>query len=402
MKSDPCVFVKRAENGELILLLTVYIDDVLVSGFPLEIERLKSHVKEKVAIKDLGAIKKHLGVVYVLKSDEHGYFYECSMDKYKDEMIDEFKRHINKKELKSFRTPAAGGSNILKQTEEKIDEAGYRKFRGKLQFGARKVWPDICNAEREGCSVLAYPSKEAWKAMEREMGYLQQLTWPLKLRAPLSLQSIGNPDSTWASDAQDRKSVSGSLTTIGGTCLTQWTSRKQKSIATSSTEAEHYGHCDNAKDLIFQHNLITEILGHEAPLPMILYGDNQGANFLATNNQVSQRTKHIDIRYRFLTDLIEQGKLEIRYIKTEENPADIFSKNTKEETHLRHAEAVYNGFIGTPLQEGVEVLHEPRAEKARYNEVSSVSETEGWKPVSAPSKRSSTNPSGGKQRSKTN
>ena len=196
------------------------------------------------------------------------------------------------------------------------------------------------------------------------MGYLEQLDKPLKLRAPLTLQSIGNPDSTWASDAQDRKSVTGSLTTLGGTCLTHWTSRKQKSIATSSTEAEHYGHCDNAKDLMFQHQLVSEILGHEAPLPMVLYGDNMGANFLANNNNVSQRTKHIDIRYRFLTDLIDQGRLEIRYIKTDENPADILSKNTKEETHLRHAESIYNGFIGTPLQEGVEDPSYPHGQTA--------------------------------------
>ena len=98
---------------------------------------------------------------------------------------------------------------------------------------------------------------------------------------------------------------------LGGTCLTQWTSRKQKSIATSSLEAEHYGHCDNVKDLMFQHQLVTEILGHEALMPMVLYGDNMGADFLANNNKISQRTKHIDIRYRFVTDLIEPGRLEI-------------------------------------------------------------------------------------------
>ena len=69
------------------------------------------------------------------------------------------------------------------------------------------------------------------------MDNFEQLDKPLKLRAPLTLQSIGNPDSTWASDPQDRKSVTGNLTTLGGTCLTQWASRKQKSIATSSTEA---------------------------------------------------------------------------------------------------------------------------------------------------------------------
>ena len=364
LKSDPCVFVKRAPNKELILLLTVFIDDVLVSGFPLEIERLKAYVKTKVDIKDLGPITKHLGVVYAMKSDKQGFYYECSMDKYKANLIAEYKKHVEKKDIKPYKTPALAGSMIVKKPNEKVDEAGYRRFRGKLMFGARKVWPDICNAEREGCSVLACPSKEAWKALEREIGYLDQLTWPLKLRTPLSLQSIGNPDSSWASDAQDRRSVTGSITTIGGSCLTQWTSRKQKSIATSSTEAEHYGYCDNAKDLIFQHGLITEILGFEAPLPMILYGDNQGANFLAINNNVSQRTKHIDIRYRFLVDLIESGRLEIRYIKTEENPADIFSKNVKEELHLKHAKAMYDGFVGTPLQEGVKYLKNTSREPA--------------------------------------
>jgi hypothetical protein len=154
-------------------------------------------------------------------------------------------------------------------------------------------------------------------------------------------------------DKNDRKSVSGILITLGGRTLTHWNSQKQKAIAQSSTESEYQGGCNCANGMVFQHGLVTELIGVEAPLPMVMYCDNTGANFLAENNQVSERTKHIDIRHRILGDLVERGKLEVRYIKTTENPADILSKNTKEETHIKLAVSLYNGFVGTPLEEDV-------------------------------------------------
>ena len=66
-------------------------------------------------------------------------------------------------------------------------------------------------------------------------------------------------------------------------------------------------------------------------LPGIIYEDNEGAIFLAKNQQVSMRTKHIDVRYHFIRDLVQEKMLNIVYVRSEENYADIMTKNVSVE-----------------------------------------------------------------------
>ncbi|GKY94003.1 hypothetical protein MPSEU_000367100 [Mayamaea pseudoterrestris] len=380
MKSDPCMFFKRSPDGTLLLLVTIYVDDAAVSGVPREVEELKRKVKEYVDIKDLGPIRKHLGIHYKLLRDKVGVYYECTMTTYKNDIISEFKRYTNQTTLKDVQTPAPGGSSLLKNEGEPIDSTGYRSFKGKVLFGDRKVWPDISNAVRDGCSHVNNPSEEAWKQLTRIMSYLEHHEQPLKLRTPNSLQSFAISDTDWATDKNDRRSTTSNLTLLGGNALVNWVSRKQKTVALSSTEAETYGMTDAVKDLVFQENLVSEILGFQAPGPMIAYCDNTGAIFLATNNQVSQRTKHIDIRHRFISELVESGKLELRYIKTDENPADILSKNCKEEIHLKHADAIYDGFAASPIQEDV-ANHVSLVESRMTPKMTSIEDDDDWTEV---------------------
>jgi hypothetical protein len=124
-------------------------------------------------------------------------------------------------------------------------------------------------------------------------------------------------------------------------------------VALSSTEAELYGESSAAQDVMFEMNMLDEILG-KALRPSIIYGDNMGAIFLARNLAVGQRTKHIDIRTRFITNLVESKQIEMEHMRSELNPADAASKNCKEATHVRHAGNIYNGTFHPSIGEGVE------------------------------------------------
>ena len=79
-----------------------------------------------------------------------------------------------------------------------------------------------------------------------------------------------------------------------------------------------------------------------------------GAIFLARNLAVGQRTKHIDIHTRFITNLVESKQIEMEHVRSESNPADAASKNCKEGTHVRHAHNIYNGTSHHTIGEGVE------------------------------------------------
>ena len=78
----------------------------------------------------------------------------------------------------------------------------------------------------------------------------------------------------------------------------------------------------------------------EVEKPSVLYEDNQGAIFLAKNRQVGILTKHIDVRHCFLRYMVEEKDGDIKYIRSEENPAEIMTKNTPEVDFARHMRSI--------------------------------------------------------------
>jgi hypothetical protein len=87
--------------------------------------------------------------------------------------------------------------------------------------------------------------------------------------------------------------------------------------------------------------LMTEL--GECEYPGIILEDNTGAIFLVKNQQVGQRTKHIDVRYHFIREHYENGEIDITHTRSENNEADIGTKNTTENLHQKHASNIRNG-----------------------------------------------------------
>jgi hypothetical protein len=177
------------------------------------------------------------------------------------------------------------------------------------------------------------------------LGYLKHHYRPMKFRAPKELRVIAMFDSDWATDKNDRRSIASYLTTIGGTALVNWQSKKQQTVALSSCESETMAGTVCAQDVLFTMNLLEELVGDKLLKPSYIYGDNVASLFLAQNNSVSQRTKHIDIRYHFMNELVESKCFELRHVRTEENTSDINSKNTKVDIHKKMADRMYSGLV---------------------------------------------------------
>ena len=74
--------------------------------------------------------------------------------------------------------------------------------------------------------------------------------------------------------------------------------------------------------------------------PSVIFEDNQGAIFLVKNRQVGICKKHIDISHHFLRDMVEHKDIDIHYIRSEDNPADIMTKNTSEADFTRHMKII--------------------------------------------------------------
>ena len=100
-----------------------------------------------------------------------------------------------------------------------------------------------------------------------------------------------------------------------------------KSVVLSTTEAEYIALSEVVKELKFIVQLL-QTMNIEMELPITVHVDNAGAIWWSNNRTTSDRTKHIDIRTSFVKEYQEDGKIIIKFVNSEDNEADIFTKNT--------------------------------------------------------------------------
>ena len=129
----------------------------------------------------------------------------------------------------------------------------------------------------------------------------------------------------------DRKSISGYVVTIAGGAVA-WSSKKQSTVAPSTPEAEYIAAAHAAKQVLWHRSLITE-LNFPLSTPSTIFSDNQSAIAIAHHPEFHARTKHIDIAFHFLRDHVQKGTIDLSYINTDFNIADIFTKPLRRPTH---------------------------------------------------------------------
>ena len=109
----------------------------------------------------------------------------------------------------------------------------------------------------------------------------------------------------------------------GGSCI--WSSKKQAVVVLPSTEAKYISQTHAAKEAVWLRNFIVELQGKpQGPLTVLC--DNQDAIALSKDNKFHSRMKHIDLRYHFIREAVDEGKINVEYIPTAENVADVFMK----------------------------------------------------------------------------
>ena len=134
----------------------------------------------------------------------------------------------------------------------------------------------------------------------------------------------GYTDADWGNCPIDRRAYSGYLFLLNGGPIT-WDSRKQRTVATSTVEAEYVALSEGVRDAIFQKRFIAE-LGFPDSKELIVFSDNQGAIALAKNPVHHAKTKHIDIRHHFVRDVFKEKEFDLQYVSTDDQTADFLTK----------------------------------------------------------------------------
>jgi hypothetical protein len=258
-------------------------------------------------------------------------------------------QHLEKKfgkaveNLQTYRTPGTPGVGILRPEtdEEKItdeEQSEYRMGVGMLLYLVKHSRPDIANAVRELSKSVDGATYASLKEMKRIIKYvLDTKEWGLKIEPKLEGQDwhiIVFCDSDYAGDKEKRISVTGFVVYLLGVPIS-WKSKAQRSVTLSSSEAEFVALSEAAKEIKFVVQVLLS-MGIPVKIPIIVRVDNVGAIFMAENVTTSTRTKHVDVRYHFVREFVEEGFIKIIFVGTKNNDLDIFTKNTSGEIHDEH------------------------------------------------------------------
>jgi hypothetical protein len=173
---------------------------------------------------------------------------------------------------------------------------------------------------------------EDWKSGKRILRYLQG-TKDIKLIYNKEKSELcGYSDASYAEDKKDRHSTSGQVHLKNGGAIS-WKSKKQKIVSLSSMEAEYIALTDATKEGIWLKKMEKEL--NEDHTILTIYEDNQSAIKTANNKIHNDRSKHIDVRYHFIREKIENGELKLVYCPTEYMVADIMTKALGKVAHVR-------------------------------------------------------------------
>jgi hypothetical protein len=192
------------------------------------------------------------------------------------------------------------------------------------------LWPIVVSRPDAAFAIgvlsqfIQNPGPAHWEGLKCVINYLgcTKNLWPTFGGKKNTLVE-GFCDSDWASQ-KHRHSISGYSFHFGMGAVT-WSSKKQNIIALSSMEAEYIAQTHAAKEVIWLQSFISEVQGTGKKKLTILC-DNQGAIALSKDNKFHLRTKHIDLRYHFIREAVEDGKIKVNYILTDDNVSDIFTK----------------------------------------------------------------------------
>ena len=110
-----------------------------------------------------------------------------------------------------------------------------------------------------------------------------------------------------------------------GSAAVTWSSKKQLAVALSSTEAEYRGAAMTACEIAWLRKLLDD-LGLQVDKKVVIYCDNLSSIQLARNPVFHARTKHIEVHYHFIRERVLAGDIDLVYVSTEEQVADIFTK----------------------------------------------------------------------------
>jgi hypothetical protein len=339
-------FVPSSVEPSLYLMASViillYVDDLLIfyKSRP-DVAAVKEKLQNRYRMTDLGPLRRFLG----LNIETNPTGYSLHQASYIENML----RRYSMEDAYEVATPIDPRISLELEHDDldtSVDPKQYLAMVGSLMYAALGGRPDISYAVGLLSRFNADPRSRHLTAARRVLRYLKK-TKDLKLiyRKGSGECLHGFVDASWA-NSKNRKSIGGYTFMLAGAAVS-WGSKGQSLVALSTEEAEYTAFTEASREALWFRQLLQDInnrpgtdLSPETVLPTTILADNQAAIKHAKDEGISARTKHFDIRLQHTRDLQQQGIIDLRYIKSAENTADVLTKGLPIDAHQRHVKGL--------------------------------------------------------------
>ena len=354
---DPCIFVKRTMKSKVryaeilaesldevksdreFCILGIYVDDIVIMAKHEEtIAKAKKLITTNFVNRDLGPVTKIVGIEVSAVAGgillhQNGFINEILTKK----SLESAHGHATPMEPNAVTTLTSKDAS-----DKPANQSQYRSLIGELLYASVCTRPDItfavnllARATESPCEKHVNHCRRVLKylASHRDHGILFKKTDSDNIRLTAFC------DSDFACDKKDSRSTTGYVIMLNG-CAIHWRTTKQKSNTTSTVEAEYLAACTAVKELVWTQFLVQEILGlAKSPVPNLLM-DNQGAESLSRNAELSTKTKHIRYTFHYLRNCVASKLVNLSHVGGDDNPADMFTKPLAAEKFERHCNAI--------------------------------------------------------------
>lgn len=286
--ADLCVYYYV--DGDNILILAVYVDDILIFTNNIMMEtKLVNELKRNFRMKDLGEVSSVLGVTFTHNVEKKTI--SLDQEHYISKILDRFGMSncnpiSTPVDPNTFLTTEMGAKNDKEKDEMK--QYPYQEAIGSLMYAAQLTRPDICYALAMLSRFNQNPGIPHWTAVKRVFRYLKgTINRKLVFRSS-STDLIGFCDADYARDVEQRRSMTGYIFMLSGAAIS-WCSKAQRTVALSTTEAELMALVSAAQEAFWLKRLENEIF-IDSPRDITVYCDQQ---FIFAANQAHRHSNEI-------------------------------------------------------------------------------------------------------------
>ena len=324
-EADPALYI--IDIGPCYLL--VYVDDILLACRTGSIigDKVK-HLLDTFEGRDLGEPNLFVGVT--IDRDRANRTIKLGHWRLITDLVDSF----GLQDAKPRSLPIGTGVNLAAAEGNVLDTTYQHKYRqlvGSLMHLSVTTRPDIAYAVGALARYMSAPTDVHWDTAKGVLRYLKGTADYGITFGQGEFKLQGFCDADYAGDIDTRRSTTGYVFILGGGA-TSWQSKRQPTVAVSTTEAEYMAAAAAVKEGLWLHKLLQDLDIETADVN--IFADNQSAIKLLRNPISSMRSKHIDVIHHFARERVLRREVSFTYISTEKQLADIFTKAMPGSKHI--------------------------------------------------------------------